>query len=32
VDVISNFEIEKKNKYLALAQGDEMLQIKAQLE
>jgi phage-related minor tail protein len=32
VDVISNFEIEKKNKYLALAQSDEMLQIKAQLE
>lgn len=32
VNVISNFEIEKKNKYLALAQGDEMLQIKAQLE
>jgi hypothetical protein len=30
--VIQSFEIEKKNKYLALAQSDEMLQIKAQLE
>ncbi len=29
---INNFEIEKKNTYLALAQNDEILQIKAQLD
>jgi len=29
---VNSFEIEKKNKFLALSQSDEMLQIKAQLE
>ena len=31
-EVIKNFEIEKKNKYLSLSQNDEALQMKAQLE
>lgn len=32
IQIVNSFEIEKKNKFLALSQSDEMLQIKAQLE
>lgn len=32
VEIINTFDLDKKNKYLAITQNDEILEIKAQIE